>query len=224
MRRAVLALAAALLVAGCGLSREVAAPGPAGTRQVSGTVNRAGAASPGIKVKLYDDLEQVQVDSTFVDAAGGYGFSGVGVGHWMVKVSPTLATDLGYVRFFFDVTTAGQTVVVPPFDIDAHGFGLVAPPDSLRTPPPTFSAPLTFQWTAYQDTYLWASARLDDSLGTLAWASPQGTQTSAAWNGLGNQPGYSGAPVPRGRYSWRVKLRLPNGVQAASRSRALWLD
>ena len=65
---------------------------------------------------------------------------------------------------------------------------------------------------------------MDDSLGVLAWASPQGTQSQAGWNGLGNQGSYTGAPVPAGRYAWRVKLRLPAGVQAASRVRALVLE
>jgi hypothetical protein len=217
-------LAFVALTAGCGLSREVAGPAPAGTPQVTGTVTRAGVALQAMKVKLYDDLEQVQADSTVTDAAGAYGFNGVGAGHWMVKVSPTLDSDLGYVRFFFDVTAAGQAVVIPPFDVDKRGFDLAVPADAARLPRPTFSSPLTFQWTAYQGTYLWSSARLDDSLGVLAWASPQGTQAQAAWNGLGNQPPYTGGAVPAGRYSWRVKLRLPNGVQAASRVRALVLD
>lgn len=215
-------IASVALLAGCG--REVAGPPPAGTRQVSGTVVRAGTAVAGIKIKLYDDLERVQVDSTLTDGAGAYGFDGVGVGQWMVKVSPTLDSDLGYVRFFFDLSSPGQALVVPPFDVDGHGFDLVAPADGARLPRPTFTSPLTFQWTAYQASSLWSSARLDDSLGVLAWASPQGTQTQAAWNGLGNQPPYSGTAVPAGRYTWRVKLRLPNGVQAASRMRTLVLD
>ncbi len=220
--RATGALVLAVVLAGCGASREVAGPSPPET--VSGTVVRAGVAVPGMKVKLYDDLEQSQVDSTLTDGAGAYGFAGVGPGHWLVKVSPTLASDLGYVRFFFDITTAGQSVAIPPFDVDARGFDLVAPADSTVQARPTFSSALTFQWSAYQGTYLWSSARVDDSLGVLAWASPQGTQSQAGWNGLGNQGSYVGAPVPAGRYAWRVKLRLPAGVQAASRVRVLVLE
>ena len=208
-------------LAGCGASREKGVTAPPGQAQVTGTVNRSGTALTGFKVKLYDDATGVQVDSTFTDAGGAYGFSGVGAGQWMVKVSPTDPGDLGYVRFFLDLSTAGQAAAIPPFDVSAHGIALAAPSDGATVDPPTFSAPLHFSWSPYQAPLSWMNARISDSLDVLAWASPQGQATSADWNGLGNQGPYAGAPLPAGTYEWRIKLHLGNAVQAATRVRTL---
>ena len=220
-----LALALGLLVlAGCGASREKGITAPPGQAQIIGTVNRAGTSLAGFKVKLYNDTAGAQVDSTFTDAGGSYGFSGVPAGAWMVKVSPTDPGDLGYVRFFFALSTSGQSATVPPFDVSAHGIALSAPSDGASLVQPTFSSPLRFSWTSYQAPLSWMNARISDTQDVLAWASPQGQATTADWNGLGNQGSYAGAAVPAGTYQWRVKLHLGNAVQAATRVRTLILQ
>lgn len=226
LRSVIRCLAPALVLtglAGCGLGREKAPTAPGGQPQVSGTVNRAGTALAGFKVKLYDDSAGTQVDSTFTDATGAYGFSGIPAGKWMVKASPPDPGDLGYVRFFLDLATDGQTAVVPPFDVSAHGIALLTPADGATVDRPTFSSPLHFSWNPYQASLSWLNARVADSLDVMAWSSPQGQATSADWNGLGNDGVYAGAPVPAGTYEWRVKLHLGNAVQAATRVRTLIL-
>jgi hypothetical protein len=220
------ALAALIAVGGCDTTREKAPTAPAGQvqAQVTGTVNRSGAALAAFKVKLYDDTTGLQVDSTFTDAAGAYGFSGVPAGSWMVKVSPVDPGDLGYVRYFFTLSAAGQTAAIPSFDVSAHGIGLVTPADSVSLSTPSFSSPLHFSWAMYQATFLWMNARVSDMQDVLVWGSPQGQATSADWNGLGNDGIYAGAAAPAGTYQWRVKLHLGNGVQAATRVRLLVLQ
>jgi len=215
------ALLAMVALAGCSASREKGLTAPPGQPQVAGTVNRAGAAVAGFKVKLYNDATGAQVDSTFTDATGAYGFANVPTGTWMIKVSPTDPGDLGYVRFFLDLATSGQAATIPPFDVSAHGIALAAPSDGAAVNAPTFSAPLLFSWSSYQAPLSWMNARISDAQDVQSWTSPQGQATAADWNGLGNDGPYAGAPVPPGTYQWRVKLHLGNAVQAATRVRTL---
>ena len=228
MRRLAGALSLVLLgtaLTGCGLSSKGGPTGPApGVKQVRGTVTRGAVPAVAVKVKLYDDGSGVQVDSVLTASDGAYGFDGVPAGSWMVKVSGPEATDLGYVRWFFATAAAGQSVVVPPFDIAAHGFDQVSPADAASVPRPGFSTPLTFTWTGYAAPYLWAAVHIDDANGTLAWASAQAPVTSVAWNGMGNTGPYAGQALAAGSWSWRVKLRFANDVQGASRQRALVLQ
>ena len=187
-------------------------------------VLRAGAPAVAIKVKLYDDISGAQRDSVFAAADGAYGFDGLPAGRWMVKVSGALAADLGYVRWFFETSTPGQVVPVPPFDISAHGFDLIAPADGAAVARPGFSTPLVFRWSAYTAPALWSAVYLDDANGVGAWQSAQVPSTQASWNGVGNQNGYAGQALGAGRWYWRVKLRFANDVQGASRERALDLE
>jgi hypothetical protein len=224
-RCVVVALCAlAVGLAGCGVSRESAPTGPAAAHEVSGVVQRAGAPAVAIKVKLYDDVSGVQRDSVFAGADGSYGFDGLPAGRWMVKVSGALPEDLGYVRWFFETSSPGQVVAVPPFDVSAHGFDLLMPADGAAVPRPGFSTPLTFTWTAYSAPALWSAVYLDDANGVGAWQSAQVPSTQASWNGVGNQNGYSGQVLGAVRWYWRVKLRFANDVQGASRERALDLE
>lgn len=212
------------LAAGCGVSSKAPTAPPPGARQVRGTVSRGAVAAAAVKVKLYDDASGAQVDSVLSGSDGAYGFDGVPAGNWMVKVSGPTASDLGYVRWFFATAAAGQSVVVPPFDIDAHGFDLVTPADGANVPRPGFSSPLTFAWSAYGAPYLWAAVHVDDPVGTLAWSSAQAPVTQVSWNGVGNEGPYSGQALAAGPWTWRVKLRFANNVQGASRERALNLE
>ncbi len=212
------------LAAGCGVSSKGPTAPPPGTRQVRGTVSRGAVAAAAVKVKLYDDASGTQVDSVLTGSDGAYGFDGVPPGSWMVKVSGPTATDLGYVRWFFATASAGQGVVVPPFDIAAHGFDLISPTDGANVPRPGFTSPLTFSWSAYGAPYLWAAVHIDDPAGTLAWASAQAPVTQVSWNGIGNEGPYAGQALAAGAWSWRVKLRFANSVQGASRERVLNLQ
>ncbi|MGH7731155.1 MAG: carboxypeptidase-like regulatory domain-containing protein [Candidatus Eiseniibacteriota bacterium] len=221
MERAWILAGACMAVAGCGLSGEkLTAPAP-GAPQVTGIVLRAGVPVVGMEVKLYQDPGGVQAGSALTDGAGAYGFANVPAGRWMVKVSPPDTSDLGYVRYFIDLATAGAPAMVPPFDIASHGFWLVAPADGAAEPLPNMRAGLHLEWSAYRATYLWTSARVSDSTGASVWSSPAGQATFADWDGTGNEGSYSGQHVRSGPYQWRVRIRLPNGVQAASRQRVL---
>lgn len=215
---------AALVAAGCGVSREQGPTGPPAAHDVYGVVYRGAAAASGVKVKLYDDVAGVQRDSVLAGADGSYGFDGLPAGRWMVKVSGPLPDDLGYVRWFFETASAGQSVAVPPFDIAAHGFDPLTPADLAIAPRPGFSTPLVFRWSAYVAPALWSAVYLDDANGAGAWTSAQVPSTEASWNGVGNQGSYAGRTLGAGRWYWRVKLRFANDVQGASRERALDLE
>jgi hypothetical protein len=186
-------------------------------------VQRAGIAVDTMKVKLYDDAEGVQVDSAYTDETGAYGFSNVRAGRWMVKVSPPGSDDLEYVRFFIDLVADGAPATIPPFDIASHGFDLIAPADGSVEARPSVSSPLRLEWSLYQATYEWTSARISDQANLPVWASSVGQTTHADWDGVGNDGSYAGQPAPPGHYLWRVKIRLPYGVQAATRQRAFRL-
>jgi hypothetical protein len=220
---ALAAMMLGLLAQGCGLSRESSPtrPSAGGADQVTGLVSRTGAPLENFKVKLYEDVSGVQVDSTTTTVAGEYGFAGVPAGRWMVKVSPVDAGDLGYVRYFFSIASAGERQVLPPFDVSSHGLGLVTPAAGVTVQRPGFAAPLTFAWNAYGAPYQWTSARVSDSLGATVWSSIHSQGTSASWNGLGNDGAYTGQAAPPGRYRWRVRVRLSNSVQAATTEREL---
>ena len=225
---ALAAVALAIAAAGCGLRHETAPaitiPGSDAPAQIAGTVARAGQPLPGLKVKLYDDATGVLAESTFAAASGAYGFAGVPAGRWMVKVSSAEPGDFGYVRYFFDLASAGETRAVPPFDLAAHGLALEAPAAGATVARPDFSSPLAFSWSAYQAPFQWTSAQVSDSSGVAVWSAPRTQATTASWNGFGNEGPYAGLPAPAGRYRWRVKVRLPNTVQAATVERELALQ
>ena len=216
--------ALAIFVAGCGLSREKALTAPAGTPQVTGTVVRNGVPVVGMKafLSVHDSLDTL-VDSMITDGSGRYAFISVPPGAWVARVNPTDSVDLGYVRAFFDVANPGDAITIPSFDIDAHGLGLVAPADSDTVPLPGFTSALRFTWTAYQLSYLTASARLSVN-GAIAWTSVRNKSTQADWNGMGNRGAFAFQALPPGTYQWRVKLQLPNSLQAATHLRTLVLQ
>jgi len=214
---------ALLALAGCGLRRDRIVDAP-GAPAIAGVVTRAGVPVAGERVKLYDDASAVVVDSALTTSEGYYSIPAPAAGHWMVKVSSSLPGDLGYVRFQFTSDGLSNGLLVPPLDLAAHGFDLDEPVDSAMVSAPNIIAPLHFSWSAYQASYRWASARITDTLGNQVWASALLPSTSADWNGVGNSdPPYLGQVVPPGRYWWRVKLHLHNGVQAASRQRQIVL-
>ncbi len=135
----------------------IAVPGGGAPTQIAGTVDRTGQALAGFKVKLYDDATGVLADSTLTVASGVYGFGGVPAGRWMVKVASSEPGDLGYVRFFVDLASAGDTRAVPPFDVAAHGIGLAVPAAGATASRPDFSNPLSFSWSAYSAPFQWAT-------------------------------------------------------------------
>lgn len=217
--RAAFLVPALIALAGCGLKPErLAAPAPGGP-QVTGTVFRAGLALAGMEVKLYQDPSGALFDTTRTDASGAYGFANVPAGRWMVKVSPLDPSDLAYVRYFLDVPAGGAAAEVPPFDVSAHGFDLIAPADGSAQPLPSSQALVHFAWSPYQGSYVNESARVSDSTSVLVWASPTGQATAADWDGTGNDGSYAGKPAAPGHYRWRVKIRLAYDVQAATRER-----
>ncbi len=209
---------------GCGLAREQAVTAPPGSPQVTGRVLRAGVAAAGMTILLavHDSLEAA-IDSTVTDGSGGYGFQAVPPGRWVIRVSPTAPEDLGYVRAFFDVLHSGDAIAIVPLDVDAAGLALLTPGDGAVAPLPSFSAPLRFTWSESRAPYLTASARLSVD-GVIAWTSIRSRSTQADWNGTGNRGSYTGQALPPGAYNWRVKLQLPNSVQAATHLRTLYLQ
>ncbi|MEO5988598.1 MAG: hypothetical protein ABIU54_05465 [Candidatus Eisenbacteria bacterium] len=209
-----------LALAGCGLRRDtVVGPSSSGPA-INGVVLRSGVAIGDEWVKLYDNATGVLLDSALTNSAGQYSIPAGSAGLRLVKVSSSLPGDFGYVRYLF--TGTGDSMEMPPLDLAAQGFDLATPADSAMVAQPNPIAPIHFTWTPYQGTYKWSGARVADSLGVQVWSSAQGRETAADWNGVGNSdPPYTGQLAPPGRYQWRVKIHLPNGVQAATRQRLI---
>ncbi len=221
----VLSASAALLLttaAGCGLRRQAAvgfAPTP---YVVFGRVTRAARAWSGAPVKLYDATAGAQLDSLAADGTGYYGFDRAPAGGVMVKVSSTDTLDFAYVRYILVRGTATERDSVPPFETRTGGCAPLAPAAGAGVPTPSPAAPLTFAWSPVGgNTGARYKARLADARDSTVWESTRDFATSAAFNGIGSAGAYAGALVPPGAYQWRVKVKFPDGVQAATREQAL---
>jgi hypothetical protein len=210
------------LLAGCGLSREEPIPFRATAYALQGQVLRSGVPLTRQTVKLYDDLEATYLDSVVTDDTGHYGFGSAPAGGVMVKVTSLRPGDFRYVRYIFQRTSAASRDSVPPLDVWAYGCRLLAPEEGANLEQPSPSLPLEFTWTPMTGM---ASARyrvrLVDTADTLVWESSRDLETTASFNGIGTNAEYAGQFVSTGTFNWRVKVRLPNDVSAATEERGI---
>ncbi|MBI5709808.1 MAG: hypothetical protein HZC42_05790 [Candidatus Eisenbacteria bacterium] len=231
MRRGIPALGmvalagAALLGAGCGLQRQQQvffAPSNVANYVLFGQVTRAGGPIAGKSVKLYSTASGALLDSLLTDATGGYGFPSAPSGEVMVKVSSDDSLDFAYVRYIFTRSSSVERDSIPPMDLRAYGCAAIAPVSGARVPVPSPNAPLAFSWTPMSVAgTIKYRARLADAADSTVWESTRDIGTSALFNGIGTFGAYAGMLLGPGEYQWRVKVRFPTGVTAATRQRPL---
>lgn len=220
-RRAGLA-ALVLMVAGCGIQRQKLLPFAPGSQVMFGVVLRGGQPLGGRLVKLYDANEVVLLDSLRSDTSGQYGFMSAPAGDVMVKVSSLDTLELGYVRYIVTRSSSSERDSIPPFDLFAYGCTPLEPAAGAAVPSPNPAAALTFTWAPMTiPGNIRYKVRLADAQDSTVWESIRDVGTSAEFNGIGTFGSYTAQLVGPGTYSWRVKVRLPNGVQAATATRSI---
>ncbi len=211
-----------LLAAGCGLERQRLIPFAPSNYVMFGRIERGGLPLAGQLVKLYDESETVLFDSLRSDPSGEYGFESAPSGGVMVKVSSLDTLDFGYVRYILTRGSDAERDSIPPMDLRAYGCRPLDPPPGAGVPAPDPSSPLTFRWApmSLAGTIKY-KVRLADAQDSTVWESVREVGTSADFNGIGTFGVYAATLVGPGAYTWRVKVRLPNGVQAATAPRTI---
>ena len=213
----------ALALSGCspdfkdGVGPRVAVP------NVSGRVERDGMGASALDVSVGNPIDDVSIASTRTDANGNYAIA-VPSGTWEVKVKGLLSGDFDSVtrNLVVDGSTPGGAL--RPLDVDAYGAALETPLDTDTLAMPRASKPATFAWRAPQRAFSTERAQLYDSAGSAVWYSSKGVDTTATWDGVGNQGTFVGVVMPAATYTWRVKFDLPDSSVARTRSRRVTLQ
>jgi len=210
----VAALAAAATLAGCSVDLKDSMGPLVPIPNVTGTLTRHGAPLVDEKVKLRD-LSGAEIDSDRTDARGRYEFSGVPAGTWELRVRTDVPGDFETVTVMFDVPES-VTVDLPPADVFSFGCDTRDPKDGEALATPSFFQPLEFKWNQPDRSVAWMNARLYDASDQAVWYSTKDVETSALFNGIGNQGPYAGQTIPAGEYWWRLKVGLADSIEATT--------
>jgi len=211
-------LAGAMTQLGCspdfkdGLGPRVPSP------NVSGRVEREGVAATAVDASVRNPSNDSTIADAKTDANGAYAL-GAPMGVWEIKVKGNLSGDFASVTRGFSISSAGQQVSMSPLDIFAYQATLVAPADAATLQVPSGSNPVTFRWSPPAHPTLSARAQVYDASGQAVWFSAKSPDTSAVWDGTGNQGAYAGVGAAAGLYTWRVKFDLPDSSEARMSSR-----
>ena len=210
-------LAGVLALVGCspdvkdGLGPRVPVP------NVSGRVERDGVAASALDVSVRDPNDDSTIADVKTDANGSYVVA-VPAGIWEVKVKGRVTGDFASVTRGFVVSSVGQQVSMDSLDIFAYQAALVAPADAATLGLPNASDPVTFRWSLPRHGILSARAQLYNASGAAVWYSAKSSDSSAVWDGTGNQGTYTGVGLPAATYTWRVKFDLPDSSEARTPS------
>lgn len=213
-------LAGALTQAGCspdmkdGLGPRVPVP------NVSGRVERDGVAASAVDVSVRDPNDASTIADAKTDANGSYVVAAP-AGVWEVKVKGRIPGDFASVIRGFVVSSTGQRVSMDSLDIFAYQAALVAPADAAMLALPSPSNPVTFRWSPPRHAITSVRAQLYDGSGEAVWFSAKSSDSSAVWNGRGNQGAFTGVDLPAATYTWRVKFDLPDSSEARTLSRTV---
>src|SRR5207249_997282 len=80
--------------------------------------------------------------------------------------------------------------------VAASQAALVAPADAATLGLPNASDPVTFRWSLPRHGILSARAQLYNASGAAVWYSAKSSDSSAVWDGTGNQGTYTGVGLP----------------------------
>ena len=184
---------------------------------VTGRVERDGVAASGIDVSVRDPRDDSTIADAKTDADGSYVVVAP-AGVWEVKAKGKILGDFASVTRGFIVTNVGQQVSMDSLDIFAYEAALVAPSDAATLGLPTGPDPVTFRWSPPRHAILSARAQLYNASGEAVWFSAKSSDSSAVWDGVGNQGSFTGSGLPEGAYTWRVKFDLPDSSEARTPS------
>ena len=184
---------------------------------VSGSADRDGAAASALDVSVRDP-EGNTVVSAKTDANGSYVLA-TPAGTWEVRIKGKLPCDFDSVTRDFVIAGTGERIAIEPMDIFAYGAGLGAPSDLATLALPTQATPAAFRWRNPARAFSSARAQLFDSAGDAVWFSTKSADSSATWDGTGNQGSGTGSPAPAGAYTWRVKFEFPDTSAARTATR-----
>lgn len=215
-----------LLCAGSGCSVDVHdGMGPrVPVPNVSGRVVRAGQPVDAIDVELRTVIEAVVVDSVSTASDGTFGFAGVAVGDWEIKVSGEDPLDFTSVTREFHLARVDTLADLAPLDLFAYGAAPNAPSEGAVMPLPNPFQPIVFRWTAPARAFESGRVYLYTASGDAVWTSVRTDADSALWNGLGSEGEYEGRFASAGSYTWRLKFDFPDGLEGRTVYRALGLQ
>jgi hypothetical protein len=218
-RLAGMLLALVMVQAGCspdvkdGLGPRVAIP------NVSGRVEREGSAASALDVTVRD-ANDISIASAKTDAGGLYSVA-VPAGVWEIKAKGKVPGDFDSVTRGFVVSSTGQQFAMDSLDIFAYQAALVFPADAATLGLPSGSDPVTFRWSPPRTAIVSARVQLYAGGGEAVWFSARSSDSSAVWDGTGNQGAWAGIDIQSGTYTWRVKFDLPDSSEARTESRSV---
>lgn len=187
---------------------------------VSGRVERDGVAAAAVDVSVRNPIDDSTIADAKTDANGSYVVAAP-AGVWEVKVKGRITGDFASVTRGFVVPSAGQQVSMDSLDIFAYQAALIAPADAATLVLPTPSDPVTFRWSPPRHAIISARTQLYDGSGEAVWFSAKSSDSSAVWDGTGNQGAFTGVDLPAATYTWRVKFDLPDSSEARTPSRSV---
>ena len=173
----------------------------------TGTVRRAGAEAAALGVDLRYPDGTVFLD-TQTDELGGYTFGYMEPGAWDVKVSGALPGDFDSISYEFEVGGASDPIELPEMDVYAYGAQMLLPDDGGTFVKPGFFTPIEFTWTLPDTDVAWARVQFYGAADEIVWSSVKAVSEHVIWNGIANEGGQAGQPIPAGDYTWRIKLEL----------------
>ena len=187
---------------------------------VSGRAERDGTGATSLDVSVRNPTDNASIGSTKTDA-GGYYAVAAPPGTWEVRIRGKVSGDFESVTRGFVISGDQQKVDLPPVDVFAYGTTLLQPDDSASLAVPTDTSLASFRWSRPTRPYTSARIQIFDSAGAAVWYSLKTTDSSATWDGRGNQGPYIGTAVPPAKFTWRLKFELPDSSEARTRSRTV---
>jgi len=187
---------------------------------VSGQAERDGTPAASLDVSVRNPVDSVPIASTKTDANGSYEI-GAPSGIWEIRIKGKVAGDFDSVTRGFVIDGQGERVTMVPMDVFAYGATLRTPLDASTVSLPSGSDPVGFAWRAAGRPFLSARVQVYDSNGAAVWYSGKGQDSTATWDGTGNQGEFAGVSMPPATYTWRVKFDLPDSSDARTKSQTV---
>lgn len=213
-----------LLLEGCAVDVQDGVGPRVPLPDVEGTVLRASTPASDVDVELHNVATDTKMFDTESDLHGVFRFYAVPGGLWEVRVESDRPGDFASRSRQFYRADGDIKLVVPPFDIFAHGAGLEAPIAGAIVVAPTPFTPLDFYWESPPDSGVLARVQIYDDADQDVWRSSWVAADSVRWHGYGTEGSYQGVPVGPGQYEWRVRFQFPDTTEARTERIPLRLE
>jgi hypothetical protein len=216
-------LVTALLLHGCSADIQDGVGPRVPLPNVFGTVTRGGAPAADLELELRTVPDAHTIQTTTSADDGTYAFE-VPEGIWEIKVEGERSDDFDSATREFAVVAGAGQVSVPGLDVHAAGAEPYMPAMGAALPRPTPEEPLAFHWTPPSRPFDSARVQVFGSDGNAVFYSAESGDSTASWDGTGNQGPFSGVVVPAGSYTWRVKFEMTGDMEARTWNRSLILE